>query len=205
MAGDALVVFAREPVPGRVKTRLAKEIGAESSARVYQDLLRLTLDVARSSDATRFLCLPEGDRLDVADGAFTVRPQVGADLGDRMNAAFCDRFAEGFGRVLLIGSDCPTLSPAILGRAYAALDQSQTVFGPARDGGYYLVGQVPPARDLFSGIPWSSPQVWELTRSRLMNRGWSFATLEVLEDIDDLDSLHRYQNETGETLGSPGK
>lgn len=192
----AIVVFARQPVAGRVKTRLATEIGADEACRVYRELLAGTLHAAAAVNARRFLFLPEGDHLqpwEFAVESFETRVQVGEDLGQRMDGAFRALFAEGLERVVLIGSDCPYLSAAILGDALAALKRSDTVFVPALDGGYALVGQRSPARDLFGGIPWSTPEVWRLTRERIAAGGWSCAVLPSVEDIDDAGALARWR------------
>ena len=193
MKPEALIVFGRQPAAGRVKTRLAKEIGAEEACSVYRELLQETLEAAAGVDAVRYLYLPPGDRFDPGQ-AFSLREQSGSDLGERMDSAFRDTFSAGHRRVVLVGSDCPYLTPDLIGEAFSLLDESETVFGPAKDGGYYLVGQRTPARDLFSGIPWSTERVWELTRARLGKQNWSCSVLEKLEDIDDQASLERYRN-----------
>lgn len=187
----ALLVFAREPRPGRVKTRLARHLGEERACRVYEQLLRRTLEAAAAVKAHRYLYLPPGDRY--PQEGFTAARQAGGDLGARMAAAFAECFARGHRRVVLIGSDCPYLTVNILRRAFDLLADHQVVLGPARDGGYYLVGQRAPGGDLFSGIPWSTGRVFALTRERLEERGWSFALLERLEDIDELEAYRRWQ------------
>ncbi|MBW1807473.1 MAG: TIGR04282 family arsenosugar biosynthesis glycosyltransferase [Deltaproteobacteria bacterium] len=192
MKSDALVVFGREPRPGKVKTRLAKQIGAGPACDLYKDLLNSTIEVCLKVDANRFLYLPEGDLLAVPDGSFSLRVQSGDDLGPRMDHAFCECFENGYARVVLVGSDCPYLSPSILRDAFSALDGCETVFGPAVDGGYYLVGQRAPARDLFSNIAFSCATVFRQTMSRLEENGWSYSVLPILEDIDDLASFERY-------------
>lgn len=192
MNPDALIVFGRQPVAGKVKTRLAEEIGAEEACSVYQELLLKTLKVGRGVNASRYLYLPPGDRFDPGEG-YSPGWQSGSDLGERMQGAFMDAFSLGHRRVVLIGSDCPYISADLLGRAFSFLDESDTVFGPATDGGYYLVGQRAPARDLFSGIPWSTDRVWELTQMKLNESDWSCSVLDILEDIDDWESLVRYR------------
>ena len=193
MKSDALVIFGREPRPGKVKTRLAKQIGAGPACDVYKGLLKTTIETCSRVDADRFLYLPEGDQVAVPQGTFSIGVQTGDDLGTRMDRAFRECFASGHQRVVLVGSDCPYLSPSILREAFTSLDGFETVFGPAVDGGYYLVGQTAPARDLFSEIDWSSAVVFRQTKSRLEENGWSHTVLEILEDIDDLASYERYQ------------
>jgi uncharacterized protein len=193
MKSEALVIFGREPRPGKVKTRLGKQIGSGPACDVYKDLLKTTIEACSSIDADRFLYLPKGDRVAVAHGSFSIRAQTGDNLGARMDHAFRECFANGHQHIVLVGSDCPYLSPSILRGAFSALDDNETVFGPAVDGGYYLVGQRAPARNLFSDIVWSSTDVFRQTMSRLKENGWSHSLLATLEDIDDLDSFERYQ------------
>lgn len=183
---SCIVVFGREPLPGRVKTRLGATVGDEAAALVYRELLAHTLDVATSVDADVMLAVAEPPAhafrppLDVA-----VEVQLAGDLGRRLAATFALRFSEGYRRVVVIGSDCPKLTPRHLEAALGGLSEHRVVLGPATDGGYWLVGLQPPAPDLFSGIPWSTPEVLEATRARL--RGLSADWLE-LEELDDLDS-----------------
>jgi rSAM/selenodomain-associated transferase 1 len=190
MNENALIVFARQPVPGRVKTRLARELGDQAACQVYAELLRITLEAASGVDAARYLHLPPGDVL-VSPG-FRPGEQSGRDLGERMHRAFTDAFRAGHGRVVLTGSDCPYLTPALLTDAFTALSSHDAVFGPALDGGYYLVGQAAPGKDLFSGIPFSTAEVWALTRKKLEASAIRFSVLPELEDIDEADAWKRY-------------
>lgn len=195
MAGPAIGVMGREAVPGQVKTRLAREIGTEAAAMAYRDLLALTLDVVSRVPVSSVLFLPPGDRPpdDLAPGLMVAR-QRGPDLGARLAEAFDELFARGYDRVVLVGSDCPYVTPDLLLRGLDALRDADTVFGPAEDGGYWLVGQRPPARDLFRDIPWSTDAVWDVTRRRLAQRRWSVALLPVLEDVDDAPALRRWRS-----------
>jgi rSAM/selenodomain-associated transferase 1 len=195
-SSEAVIVFGREPVAGRVKTRLGRVIGADEACAVYRELLAITLRAVAAVEACRFLFLPTGDRLDPLEfpvHGFETRVQVDAGLGERMDQAFRELFAEGFERVVLLGSDCPYLSPRMVTETLVALGRAETVFIPTLDGGYVLVGQRGAARDLFSGIPWSTPEVWRLTRERVTSGGWSCSVLPVVEDIDDVESLHRWR------------
>lgn len=189
---DAIAVYGRAPLAGRAKTRLARDVGAARAAAVYGRLLERSLTAARAVSAARYLYLPQGDRLDPqAHAGFTLRAQIPGDLGARMAATFAELFAAGHERVVLVGSDLPDLTAAHLAAGLAALADAETVFGPATDGGYWLVGQRPPARDLFSGVPWSTAAVWARTRERLAAGGFGHALLPVLEDVDDGAALAR--------------
>ena len=185
-----VVVFGREPLPGKVKNRLAAGIGAEAAARIYAAILKHTLDVTKNSGGRVVLSLadvPMGSwarNLDVA-----IEVQRGKDLGDRMEDAFARRFAEGEGRVMVVGSDCPWFTAGHIARASAKLGGMDAVIGPATDGGYWLVAQRPPGLPIFTQIPWSSPDTLERTRNRIAALGGTWSELEELVDIDTVDDL----------------
>ncbi len=192
---NALIVFAKQPRPGTVKTRLADSIGPVLASEAYSKMLSLTLAQVSLIEASRYLFLPPGDVLDeslIPPAGFCFYDQDGPDLGVRMARAFDRVFGEGHLRVVLIGSDCPYLTADILNEAFYALEQVDTVFGPAADGGYYLVGLSAPGLDLFSGIAWSTNRVWAMTLEKLKKGGFTHHKLPTLEDIDDLDSYTRW-------------
>lgn len=197
---SCVVVFGREPVPGRVKSRLAADVGQDVAAAVYRELLGHTLRVAASIDADLMLALAappaRGWR---PERAVAVEVQIAGDLGARLANAFTRRFAEGYRRVVVVGSDCPELAPHHLEGALAGLARHPVVLGPACDGGYWLVGVRAPALDVFTDIPWSTPGVLDATRARLRALGVSWLELECLHDVDTGTDLRRVLD--GETLG----
>ncbi len=185
-----VVVFGREPVPGRVKSRLAATLGPELAAAVYAALLDHTLSEAVRSGLAVVLALaeePSAGWLRALRVPWAL--QSGGDLGSRMASAFAGRFATGAGRVVLVGSDCPGLAAAHLRQAAAALAAVPVALGPAADGGYWLVGQRRPGLELFTDIPWSAPSTLEATRRRLESLGARWLELEPLTDIDIEDDL----------------
>ncbi len=187
-----LVVFAREPLAGRVKTRLARGTGAEAAAAVYSALLEHTVDTARAAGIEATLSLaaaPTARWAAELDLPFEV--QSGGDIGGRMAESFDRRFSTGSDRVVIIGSDNARLQPDHIRSAFAALEDLPVVFGPAEDGGYWLVGQRLPGADLFTGVPWSSPDTLETTRERLRNLEISWHELETLPDVDTAEDLRR--------------
>jgi hypothetical protein len=193
---SAVVIMARQPVAGRVKTRLAAALGDEGACAAYRVLLRATLEAVAEAPCNRYVFLPPGETLAEGDGPidrFRPGTQRGPDLGARLAAAFDDLFAAGYERVVALGSDCPDASAAHVTRALEALATRDAAFGPAVDGGYWLVGLRAPGRDVFTGIPWSTPEVWAATRERLVQNGWSHALLPVLEDVDDAASWDRWR------------
>jgi len=181
----AVVVFAREPSPGRVKTRLASTIGDIAAARVYTALLENTLTMVAGSGFDHVLSLAEPPS-PAWSGAPGRRWEVqsGADLGARMRTAFDLRFGEGADRVLVVGSDLPKLNVDHLRSAERALDAADVALGPAADGGYWLVAQRRPGVDLFTGIPWSSSGTLTATRKKLEAIGVAWVELDRLNDLD---------------------
>ena len=187
-----IVVFGREPVAGRVKTRLAAGVGEEAAARIYAVLLDHVLETAADAGARVVLSLAEAPSpVWAARLGVPFEIQRSGDLGERMADAFARRFAEGEDRVVVIGSDCPSITPRHLRRAFSELDTADAVLGPAADGGYFLVAQRPPGVDLFTGVPWSDPETLEATRDRLTGLRAAWTELEELSDIDDETDLKR--------------
>lgn len=197
----SLLVFARAPVPGRVKTRLAKTIGDEAAALAYRALAERTLAIAAASrrcgvvgDVELWLD-PHSDPAGIATWreryGVAVETQAGGDLGARMRHALCASIARGR-PALLIGTDVPGYDVAYVARAAAALARHDAVVGPAEDGGYVLIGL---ARDLdvFGDVQWSTARVLEQTRERLALAGASHALLPPLWDVDTHDDYLRWR------------
>ena len=192
-----LVVFARAPDPGRVKTRLAPLLGAKGAARLHARLVERTLRTARASGIERvaLYCSPG------IDGVFFRRmkkcyelqllSQVGSDIGERMYRAF-KRELRGHSFVILVGSDCPALSPADLRAAARVLREgADAVLAPAEDGGYPLIGLRRVSRRLFDGIAWGGPKVLAQTRRRLKALHWRWRELRTLWDVDRPEDVVR--------------
>jgi rSAM/selenodomain-associated transferase 1 len=176
-----IAIFARSPVPGRVKTRLIPLLGAEGAAQAQRQMLLRTLRTARQAAPGKLSLWIAGPSTHPflqdcsRDFGAALHAQCDGDLGQRMGDCLRQLLASG-GKVLLIGSDCPAFTPRILTDAAAALDpESDLVFVPAEDGGYVLVGArrhadgtMPPALDAaFHDIPWSTGRVMAVTRQRL--------------------------------------
>ena len=190
---SAILVFVRAPEAGRVKTRLAATLGAEGALRVYRRLAEHTIREARAAGAElRIHFTPPDRKAEVrawlGDGPLYL-PQSAGDLGARMEAAFRAAFAAGAERVVIIGSDLPDLSAALLRRALDALHTHPAVLGPARDGGYYLLGMRTMIPGIFTDIPWSTHEVLALTLARMRAAAIVPALLEPLSDVDEADDL----------------
>ena len=190
MGERTLAVFAKAPTPGRVKTRLALDIGARPAALLYR---RMGRAVVRATAGSRYRTVvwftPPRARRAVGSwlerlGVAAYRSQGAGDLGARLRRAFRRQFADGDRAVVIIGTDCPELGRRDVARAFAALETHDVVLGPARDGGYYLVGLRSHRPALFRGIPWSTPNVMLVTRARVRAMGLRCALLRRLRDVD---------------------
>ncbi|MEM7415360.1 MAG: TIGR04283 family arsenosugar biosynthesis glycosyltransferase [Gemmatimonadota bacterium] len=191
----SVVVFAKEPTPGRVKTRLAADIGDVEATRVYRALAEATVDRLREAGwhlsvyvdpGSDDVCRGVAEWLDVP--VEHVRPQRGTDLGARMLGAFEERLEEA-DRVCIVGTDLPDIDVETVDAAFAALDDHDVVFGPATDGGYYLVGMSAPHPELFHDIPWSSETVLATSLERATAAGLSTAQLAPKTDVDTVQDL----------------
>lgn len=193
----ALIVFARAPEPGRVKTRLAPLLGEKGAARLHARLVKRTLQTAKKArfGSLELYCHP---RLSLpffvqCQRQFQValRLQARGNLGDRMYHAF-KRALRRHRYVVLIGSDCPALRPADLRAAARVLrDGADAVLVPAEDGGYPLLGLRRVSRRLFDGIAWGGPQVLAQTRRRLKALRWRWRELRTLWDVDRPEDVAR--------------
>ena len=122
-------------------------------------------------------------------------PQTGEDLGSRMSHAFDAVFGMGYRRAILTGSDVPSLSASVYGEALKLLQDHDLVLGPSMDGGYYLIGLTHPVPDLFTGIPWSTNQVFDLTMKKAHNLPLKTAVLPSEHDLDTMADLQRLIDE----------
>ncbi len=193
----ALIVFARAPEPGRVKTRLVPLLGEQGAARLYARLVEKTLRTAVASgfDQVYLYCAPgiKGIFFKRIHKRFGVRlcSQGRGGLGTRMYCAFA-RVLRRHPYAVLIGSDCPALRPADLRAAARALrNGAHAVLAPAEDGGYPLIGLRRVSRRLFDGIPWGESQVLTQTRRRLKALRWRWQELRTLWDVDRPEDVLR--------------
>ena len=186
-----LVVICKEPVPGRVKTRLCPPCTPEGAAAVAAGALADTLAaVAGTSAGRRVVALDghDGPWLDDLGGVgFDRIPQVAGGLGDRLAAVVADCFAAGPGPVLVVGMDTPQLRGAHLARAVAALEGADAVLGPAEDGGYWCVGLARPLPGAFDGVPMSRSTTGTQQRRRLEALGARVAEVDRLRDVDRVE------------------
>ena len=193
---DHLAVFARWPEPGRVKTRLSPALPAALACDLYRALLDDALAAAaRAGAGARYLYwadAPAGRGDFAAPSGFETRDQGGGDLGARLERAFGRHLERSGDRAVVIGADCPDLDVGLIERAFETLARADLVLGPARDGGYYLIGLARPAPALFRGMRWGTAGVLEETRARAHTAGLRTALLEPLDDLDTPADLVRW-------------
>ena len=192
---ERLIVFTRYPEPGTTKTRLIPALGPEGAADLQRRMTRHALSCASRCDGVpvevRYAGGDEPLMRQAFGSAFGYVPQGDGDLGARMDRGFRSAFDHGAGRVVVIGSDCPGITPELLRDAFAALERNDLVLGPAADGGYYLIGLRRPTPELFSGtLPWGMETVRAQTLAIAEGLGLSTALLPELDDVDRPEDLH---------------
>lgn len=196
---SVILIFAKAPISGYVKTRLIPHIGESAAAETYRFLLyRLVNELTTEKFAnTEFWCMP-----DIGHPDFThiqsilncsLYNQVGDDLGQRMSHAV-DKAFQCYRYVILIGIDCPNLSTDYLKQALFLLKEgSDAVVGPAEDGGYVLLGLTKTVACLFERIPWGTHEVLEMTRSCFQMNGWKWHELPKMWDVDRPEDLAKLE------------
>ncbi len=191
-----ILVFAREPVMGKVKTRLNPHLSSEAVLRLYRCLVEDTLDTLRTCAAQVAVHFHPPDAEPImhrwlGDDHVYV-PQAGTHLGARMKNAFKWAFDCGYQQAVCVGTDIPDIHPAIMAKAFAALEHHDCTLGPAADGGYYLIGFAAgrmPASIFSDDINWGEADVFKTTMRRLSSTGRSIATLPTLDDLDTIDDV----------------
>ncbi|AFL85260.1 hypothetical protein Belba_2717 [Belliella baltica DSM 15883] len=200
----ALIVFQKNPVLGKVKTRVAATLGEKQALEIYLQLLRHTYKMINQlQEIDTFIYFSEKidsdlDEIFVEEVQFRV--QNGADLGSRMKNAFEEVFNEGYEKAVIIGTDCPEITVSIIHDAFEKLDLTDVVFGPAEDGGYYLLGKKKIDSALFDNMTWSHKNVLSDSIKRLNLKQQTFTLLEMLSDIDNEADWERYKNLISQTL-----
>ncbi len=195
-SGDAsLILFARFPRPGKVKTRLASSLGHELAAEFYKLCAEHIFQesVKLSGRIRHYLFYSDLDDSDDikrwAGSKFHFVPQIEGDLGERMEHAFDTVFFHDTRKAVIIGTDVPDLSSNIIEDAFHILDSCDIVVGPSRDGGYYLLGMKELYKEIFADMPWSTDQVFKRTLNRIRGLGLTVHLLPTLSDIDTEEDL----------------
>ncbi|XDD45618.1 TIGR04282 family arsenosugar biosynthesis glycosyltransferase [Leptospira sp. WS39.C2] len=181
-----LIIFAKQPRFGQVKTRLAKSIGDTHALEVYQTLLSLTGSITKNLNAQKIVYW---DEIPLTPNScfkeeFQNMEQTTGDLGKKMEVAFQTEFDQSNCKTLIIGTDCPYLTDKIFEDAYLALDHSDFVIGPATDGGYYLLGMKKFNPIVFQNIHWSTETVLSETIRKIIENHFTYTLIQELNDID---------------------
>jgi rSAM/selenodomain-associated transferase 1 len=189
MSEPLVVVMAKAPELGKVKTRLAITLGHDETLKIYEFLLHLTLqNVDESGFSNRIYWTTRPN-----DHSGEIFLQVEGDLGEKMKAVFEDSFAH-HSAVIMIGTDCPEVTPEVLSAAVNALQEVDCVFGPANDGGYYLIGMSAFHAEVLEGIAWSTEKVLQQSLEICEKNGLKYRLLETLTDIDEEKDWIEYIN-----------
>ncbi|MDN3669253.1 TIGR04282 family arsenosugar biosynthesis glycosyltransferase [Echinicola jeungdonensis] len=190
MQDNAIIVFQKAPLEGKVKTRLSAVIGDKKAVEVYRYLLKHTHAILAKYPVDIFVYFQEKvDPSFLNNERYKSGLQTGNDLGEKMKNAFEDVFKKGYQKVAIIGSDCLELNGNILDEAFEALTFQDLVIGPAKDGGYYLLGLKDPYPSLFEHMPWSSPQVYSKTMQEVKSLKLNAHKLPKLADVDEYKDL----------------
>lgn len=194
MSKACLIIFQKNAIRGKVKTRIAATAGEDLALEIYDWLTSLTHQAAKEIKVDKFLFysdfIPESSAADHPEYHLAV--QSGENLGERMCNAFRSLFSKGYSNVVIIGTDCPELQVSDLNSAFLALSHSDLVIGPATDGGYYLLGMSRFNPELFVEIPWSTPRVLELTLDAADVARMDYEFLKIRSDVDTFEDWQSF-------------
>lgn len=197
MRPHVLCLFTRTPRPGACKTRLIPDLGADGACAAHIELVEGQLRRLDKMGVTKSLWITDMSAF-VQNWAkqfdYELHEQVGADLGARMGFAFTDEFARGAERVVLIGGDCPDIDARYIDEAFNALLTHDLVLGPAKDGGYGLIGLQCETPALFGGVAWGTDKVLAETLEISRQAGLSTMLLPEIWDVDTIPDWNRYLN-----------
>jgi rSAM/selenodomain-associated transferase 1 len=195
MNREVVLVFQKNAILGKVKTRLASGMGELRALEIYRHLIQLTYSALEDVPVPVWTYFSDYIPESTHPSVEKCLVQEGQDLGERMANAFARSFESGMEKVVLIGTDCPTLQSNHLNEAFEALTYSDLVVGPATDGGYYLVGMKRRADYLFEGISWSTAEVLSETLNVASQHGLTTTLLHELDDIDTQEDWQRYSSQ----------
>ena len=190
MKKNLLIIFVKNAKLGKVKTRLAKTIGNEKALAIYHQLLEITEKATHEIVMDQRVYYSEEIEEKGWEGR-EKRIQEGGDLGARMKNAFEKGFNDGYTRIVLVGSDLPDLSKEIIENGFESLRDNEIVFGPAEDGGYYLVGMRNKEFSIFENKPWSTKGLLKKTTNELAESNTNYGLLKMLNDVDTYEDLKR--------------
>ncbi len=192
----SIVIFIKYPTPGKVKTRLGAQVGLDLAANLYHIFIGKTFQLARNSVADQiFVAYDPEEQFNkysqIIPSEFKHFPQKGDNLGSRLSNAFDYVFSQESNKVIVLGSDSPTLPTDFVNEAFNRLDGNDLVLGPAEDGGYYLIGLKLSHKGLFENIKWSSVSVLDTTVQRAKSLKLTRSLLPIWYDVDEVETLKR--------------
>ena len=189
-----LIIFTKNLVFGKVKTRLASSVGNDKAFEIYTLLIAHTHAITHQLSMNKIVFYSdEIEADDLWGNDYKKQLQAGNDLGERMLNAFEFSFQKSNGKAIIIGCDCPQLTTQIINHAFEQLDNCDVIIGPAEDGGYYLLGMKKLHEQLFANIEWSTNKVLTETIKRCNENKLSYNLLPTLNDVDEENDL-RYMN-----------
>lgn len=188
---NALLIFVKNIIAGKVKTRLAATVGYDEAIKVYHRLVQHTQLITTDLKVNKMVFYSDYlQQSDIwPDENYEKKLQFGIGLGERMCKAFQYAFDSGNDKAVIIGTDCPGLNASLIQNAFIELSNSDVVIGPAMDGGYYLLGMKKCYAELFNGIVWSTSDVREATIEKCIQLNLHYHQLEMLPDIDEEKDL----------------
>ena len=188
MDKELVIVFVKNIKLGKVKTRLAKTIGNQGAFEVYSELVNVTENATKNLPSDIHIYFSD-TVVETKWEGFYKTIQEGNDLGERMKNAFKNGFNDGYNKIVLIGSDLPDINRKHIEVALKSLKNNDLVFGPAEDGGYYLIGMNKMYDFVFENKPWSQSNLLKETTIELNSKNIKFTTLVTLNDIDIFEDL----------------
>ncbi len=195
MKENALIIFVKNPEPGKVKTRIAADVGNDKAIEIYRKLLKFTSKIGQEVDCTRYVfyfpMVLENDEF--PDSKFLKDLQIKGDLGEKMQTAFGDILRK-HKKAVIIGSDCAELTSDDIQRAFDELEDNDVVIGPAKDGGYYLLGMNDLQLFLFKDMPWSDEKLLDLSIMKVQDRGLNYSLLNMKSDIDYISDWEEHKH-----------
>lgn len=185
----ALIVFMKNPVAGKVKTRLAASIGDEKALSIYLQLLDINKANIKKINADIYWFINEAPHQDFKTYFFETKDNIilqeGENLGEKMSNAFQTLFGKGYNSIAIMGTDCPSLNNSIIDSAFDSIQDYDFCIGPAEDGGYYILAMNAFESTVFTDMQWSTESVLNKTLERVEKAGKTYVLLETLSDIDN--------------------
>jgi rSAM/selenodomain-associated transferase 1 len=197
---NAIVIMAKKPEPNMVKTRMIPDLNPQMVSKIYHGFLLDRIEqVSGISGVDNYIAYTpnsaENFFKDISFDNFTLLPQEGKDLGERLSNISYGLFEKGYRKVIIMDSDSPNLPSGFITSSLNSLNEADIVLGPCEDGGYYLVGLRLHVPEIFMDIPWSTSKVTEITKERAIAKGKSIFLLEKWYDVDTKEDLLRLKND----------